>query len=140
MTNENTPAWAIMGTWRDLPWLTQEHLLTPQKLKLDWTGALFYLLPLFFFPYTSPIISSTVPMAASPIDMPDPFIFKTLWCQLKAWFSPDQSQKTQPLTVDPRLHMLHTHSSTRNQRLRRRTLTTYELPDDAVGSNVHVAS
>lgn len=111
---------------------------TPQnksRVSCNFISTIFLSLPCFLFnSHTSSL------MSALSIDTPDPFVLKNLWCHLKAWFfSPDHSEKTSS-TVDPRLHMLHTHISTRKQRLRRRTLTTYELPDSAVGSNLCVVT
>ncbi|KAG2173564.1 hypothetical protein INT44_007155 [Umbelopsis vinacea] len=72
-------------------------------------------------------------MSASPKQLPEASSLMALWCQFKAWFAPAQHGS---VTVDPRLHMVHTHNTAKSQRLRRRTLTAYELPDATVPSQV----
>jgi hypothetical protein len=74
-------------------------------------------------------------MSASPKQLPEASSFMALWQQFKAWFAPDQVQHGS-VTVDPRLHMVHTHNIAKSQRLRRRTITAFELPDATVPAQV----
>jgi hypothetical protein len=98
-----------------------------------------YILPRHASPHFASASPSYHTMSTSLKETPDVFTLKALWSQLKSWFLPDQTQNGLT-TVDPRLHMLHTHNITKSQRLRRRTITAYELPDATVRSNVCVAS
>lgn len=75
-------------------------------------------------------------MSASPKQLPEASSLMALWNQFKAWFvAPDRAHHGS-VTVDPRLHMVHTHNIAKTQRLRRRTITAYELPDATVPSQV----